>query len=84
MQHKDPEELYARCHIFGVKFHCVRRPTPGPSAERHRLDLWIHQLWTVHPKTGGLLRQEHIEGLDDKSWRDVIQRLTQVRPQELW
>lgn len=85
MQHKDPEELYALCHIFSVKFNCLLRPYKNtPQGHRARINTWVHQLWTEHPHTSRLLRQENVQGLDDTVWRGVIQRLLQGGSESLW
>lgn len=84
MTYTDPETLYAYCHMFNVKFRCIREQTKGPQAARVRCDKWIHTLWIEHPETGGLLRQEMVEGLNEDAWKAVISRLISVRPQNLW
>lgn len=82
--YETPDTLYAWCHMFDVRFRCVRERVKGPQAARLRIDTWIHQLWTVNPDTGALIRQETVQGLNENAWKAAIGRLVSVRPQNLW
>lgn len=70
----EPDELYALCHIFGIKFKVVADWRDGG---------WVHCLYSVN-EARFLFRQEVVNGLDTEAWRASIKRLLSAEPHPLW
>jgi hypothetical protein len=70
----EPDELYALCHIFGIKFNLVADWSDGG---------WVHLLYLV-TENGLVIRQQTVNGLNADAWRATIGRLLSARPQPLW
>lgn len=70
------EECYAICNLCDIRWQVVRTAYEDNSRIRH---MWIHNIYSVDPTTGALLRQETVEGLDPATWRAAVKRLVSVR-----